>query len=357
MFLKYLIMIKFENLKKRENIILWIIIGIGALLRLTLLGQHRFHGDESLYAAWAIQMVKGKFMLVSKPYLLYKPPVYLIIAGIFYVLMPFNEIFAEIPNILADTASIFLIYKITMKLYKNREKAFLSALIFALIPVNILFSATAFLDTMMVTMFLLSFYFLIESKYFLFGLFYALSIMTKQFAVFYIVLIFLYIIYRTIWKKDFNIRKFLYLSLAGFIAGAILPVLWGIRNSIYAGHDWYFALFAWMGITDQHVIYTFSISDFFQRFKIWMYYYNLVFVNKIISMLMLAMIIGSFVKNTALRIRDKYFGQDIVLITALLILILLTTVSHMPIYNRYIVTFVPLSSAVYRKFYNKYFQH
>src|SRR6056297_648920 len=129
---------------------LFSIMAVGALLRVALLGQHRFHGDEALYAYWAMDIAEKTSPYVGYAFLLDKPPVFMLIAALFYSVMPVNEIFAELPNIIAGILSIYFIYKIALCYFDSIYTALLAALLYSLSPVNILFSATAFTDPLMV---------------------------------------------------------------------------------------------------------------------------------------------------------------------------------------------------------------
>src|ERR1017187_5725312 len=126
------------------------IISLQLIIILTLTGQHRFHGDEALYARWAQDMAKSSGIYVDSPYLLYKPPVYLFAAALSYAIFPVREIFAVIPNCLATVLSTLLVFMITSKLYSDKIKGLTAAILFALVPYIDLFAPTVFLDPLMV---------------------------------------------------------------------------------------------------------------------------------------------------------------------------------------------------------------
>ena len=95
---------------------LLLVLGIGALLRVTLISGYRFHPDEALYATWARLIATGKDLWLAQQ-LVDKPPLNLyILAGLFGTLGASEEI-ARIPNILFSLASIALLYDIATALY------------------------------------------------------------------------------------------------------------------------------------------------------------------------------------------------------------------------------------------------
>ncbi len=206
-----------KNILKHKNLLLFSIIVVGALLRISLLGQHRFHGDEALYAYWAMDMAEKSSLYVGYAFLLDKPPVFMLIAALFYSVMPVSEIFAELPNIIAGILSIYFIYKIASYYFNNIYAAFLATLIYSLAPVNILFSATAFTDPLMVFFGLAGLFFLLRGRYFAFGAVLGLALGTKQFAVFLLPLFLAVIIRDILVKKDVNIKQLVKRGAAGFI--------------------------------------------------------------------------------------------------------------------------------------------
>jgi len=175
-----------EQLNKHEKLMLILIIFFAGIISVSLIGQHRFHGDEALYASWATSMAKSTSIYVGTPYSLYKPPFFLFASALIFAIIPIKEIFAIIPNILSFLLSIYVVFLILLNFYKDKYVALTGALIFSLSPVNLLFSATAFMDPLLVLFLLFSTYYLINKKYFISGLFFGLAFGTKSFAVFYL---------------------------------------------------------------------------------------------------------------------------------------------------------------------------
>lgn len=57
-----------------EKIIFIFILILSLIISCSLIGHHRFHGDEALYVSWGMDMAKSSSIYVDKGYSLYKPP-------------------------------------------------------------------------------------------------------------------------------------------------------------------------------------------------------------------------------------------------------------------------------------------
>ena len=310
------------------------IISLQLIIILTLTGQHRFHGDEALYARWAQDMAKSSGIYVDSPYLLYKPPVYLFAAALSYAIFPVREIFAVIPNCLATVLSTLLVFMITSKLYSDKIKGLTAAILFALVPYIDLFAPTAFLDPLMVMFCLAAFLSVLEGRMLLAGIVFGLALGTKQFAVFYLPV---YLLFYLVSGNKIRLKSFLgdfLLFLSGFTASFGVSVLWGILNSLHHHKPFYFALNSWFGNQDRTEIYKLSFNSMYGRMGEWLVYYGNIFVRPWISVLVLMFVTASL----ALK-RER---PSALLAASLLFLFLFTSISRMPIYDRYILTFLPL---------------
>ncbi|MFP4467150.1 MAG: ArnT family glycosyltransferase [Candidatus Goldiibacteriota bacterium] len=320
-----------DKKERAYNILLFFIIALGALIRAAVIGDHRLHGDEALYAFWAVDIAKNTGFILSAPFALYKPPVFLYLAALSYSFFPIKEVFSMLPNIIAGIFSIYLVFKTAEKIF-DKETAFAAALIFALSPVNILFSATAFMDTLMVMFALWAAYFLIEKRYMTAGLMFGLALGTKQFAVFFIPF-YLYLIFYA--PGTHNIRRMAARGLQGFGIGFLFPLIWGAANSLSMKKPVYYFLNVWFGSGDRPEVFraAVSFSDIISRAGEWIYIYNMIFVFKWISIVFLI-----FIAAALIRFKKKYLG----LAAAAAVVFAATTVSQMPIFDRYVVTFAPV---------------
>lgn len=317
-----------EHLNKYEKIAFIFIIFLSCIISISLIGQHRFHGDEAWYSSLSMNMSRH-LIFVSKPYLLYKPPIYFFLIEIFYSLFPSKEVFAVIPNILAFVFSIHILFLILNKMYNNFYIGLLGSLLFALSPINLLFSATAFIEPVLVSFILLSIYFLLIKKYFLFGIFLGLAFGTKQFVIFYLFFYFLIFLI----DNTNNKKARIYEIILGFLIIYIPIILWGILNSLKINQDFLYAIKGWWGITDRTDAFIFNFHTFTNRVKEWVYYFNLIYFEKIIYVPLYIIIILNLI-----IFRKKY---DILITLTLIIIFFILSLSQMPIYDRYIITFTP----------------
>lgn len=315
-----------------EKIIFIFILILSLIISCSLIGHHRFHGDEALYVSWGMDMAKSSSIYVDKGYSLYKPPYLFFLISFFYIFFPTKETFSYIPNIISFIFSIIIFFKLLLHYYnKNKSIALIGSILFALTPYNLLFSSTAFLDTTMVFFTLTAIYFLLKQNYFLFGIFFGLAFGTKQFCIFYILFILLIILFKIINKNDS--KQIIIKSIFGFILAFLPAFLWGIFNSVRQRYFYFYAFLNWLGILDRPESFIFNFSNFLSRINQWLYYYKLIFYSKIIYIpILIAILINLIFKHTL---------KDFIVFINILFLLLLTSISHMPIYDRYIITFIP----------------
>jgi len=121
-------------------------------LRLSLIAEQGFHGDEAIYGYWAQLVASGRDpLLLSVP--LDKPPLFIyLLAGVFKLFGP-TEVAARLIGEAASLAVVGLVYALGGRLY-GRQVASLAAAVMSLSPFNILFAPTAFTDPLMVALIL-----------------------------------------------------------------------------------------------------------------------------------------------------------------------------------------------------------
>ncbi|HET7088838.1 MAG TPA: glycosyltransferase family 39 protein [Anaerolineae bacterium] len=136
----------------------WIVATLCALAFALQLGpamQNRFHPDEALYTAWAMQIVSGRDALLSGAPV-DKPPLSMYIMATSLWALGRSEIAARLPNLIAATLSVALVWQWAKAFYPARSRAgeegggVVAALAVALSPFTIAFGGTAFLDPLMV---------------------------------------------------------------------------------------------------------------------------------------------------------------------------------------------------------------
>lgn len=161
---------------------IWPILGLGLLLRLSLIGANRFVGDEALFSHWGLLIATGKDIALNSE-IVDKPPVFFYTLAVFFRLFGPSEAVARLPNILASTGGIAIVYAAAQRLYGTRT-AVLAALLLALSPFDIQFAPTAFTDPLMVVLASLSCLLALEGHSLGAGLAMGLAAMTKQTAIF-----------------------------------------------------------------------------------------------------------------------------------------------------------------------------
>jgi 4-amino-4-deoxy-L-arabinose transferase-like glycosyltransferase len=123
---------------------------LGTLARVPPLAANRFHPDEALYSDWALRVADWQdVMLNGVP--VDKPPLFIYILAVTFNLLGPTEAAARLPSLLAGVASIALAYGLGRRLY-GTASGLIAAALMAASPYNILFSATALTDPLMVAL-------------------------------------------------------------------------------------------------------------------------------------------------------------------------------------------------------------
>ncbi len=104
-------------------------------------------------------------------------------------------------------------------------------------------------------------------------------------------------------------------------------------NSVKHGHPFYFFLLTWSGKIGRPEVFSMGFENFFTRTASWLYCYSTIFGYKVIAIL-IALLAG-----VNLLVKRKL--DDILLFLVIIFLFFITTISHMPIYDRYILAFIP----------------
>jgi 4-amino-4-deoxy-L-arabinose transferase-like glycosyltransferase len=213
---------------------LLMILLFGALLRFHALAEDvRFHPDEALFATFARNAaVHGEWML---PGALDKTPLSIYAAALSMHLTAVyvnekqvldldlrqGETAARLPNAFAGIVLIALVYILGRTLHDEATGLF-AALLTAISPQLVAFSATSFTDMLMLTLCVASLTMAARKRFAWSGLWLALAIWAKQQGVFYLPLV-LWQVYSH--QKGVNWRALLRFRLS-FAAGIALLLLW-----------------------------------------------------------------------------------------------------------------------------------
>ena len=167
---------------------LGLVIGLAALIRVSLIASNRFHGDEALYSYWGLLVASGKDIFLRQGVIVDKPPVFLYTLALFFRIFGPSETAARLPNILASLASIVIVYHIVADL-ADRRVALLSILFLCLSPFDIQFAPTAFTDPLMVALAVGSCLLALKGRPLPAGVVAGLAVMTKPTAIFFMPLL------------------------------------------------------------------------------------------------------------------------------------------------------------------------
>lgn len=130
-------------------------------LRMAVMGQHRLHPDEALYGHWGLLILSGRDpWLTTVP--AYKPPLlpYVTFGSLWLLgcdpFVPLQPAAAEwavrFPGLVAGMATVALTGRLAAVLYRDALIGLAACLVIALSPFALLFSATGFIDPVMVAL-------------------------------------------------------------------------------------------------------------------------------------------------------------------------------------------------------------
>lgn len=123
---------------------------VAAMLRFPALFANHFAADEALFATWARWIATWRDPLLQlQP--LDKPPLAFYLQALGYPMFGPVEWAARLPNFAASLCLVPLVWLLAWRLFGERKTAVFAAAFMALSPFPVQFSATAFLDPLLVT--------------------------------------------------------------------------------------------------------------------------------------------------------------------------------------------------------------
>ncbi len=146
----------------------WWLVGVSgaaAVFRFHGLFANTFQPDEALFATWARFIAVWRDPLLQTQ-LVDKPPLLFYLQALFYPLQGPVEWAARLPNFIASLLCVPLVGVLAWRLYRDGRTAVLAAIILALSPLAIQFSATAFTDPLLTTLLCASLVCVVSSKRF-----------------------------------------------------------------------------------------------------------------------------------------------------------------------------------------------
>jgi hypothetical protein len=217
-----------ERIVSRPYLLLALVVAVAALLRVSLIGTNRFHGDEALYSHWGLLIASGQDLFLRKGVIVDKPPVFLYTLALFFRLFGPTEIAARLPNVISSLVSIAIVYHIALTL-SNRRVALLSTVFMALSPFDVQFAPTAFTDPLMVCLALASLLLALKRRHLWAGLTMGLAVMTKPTALLFVplLLFFIAVPFGSGWRGKHLGLALLRVGL-GFLAVCLAVVCWDV---------------------------------------------------------------------------------------------------------------------------------
>lgn len=161
---------------------------LGAALRFHGLFANSFHADEALFAGWArlIAVWRDPLLLTQA---VDKPPLLFYLQASFYPLFGPVEWAARMPSLVASLLIIPLTAQVARRLTGDTRAAVLAALLVAVAPLAVQFSATAFSDPLLTFWLMAALYCARRPAPFTAGLLFGLALATKYQALLFVPLL------------------------------------------------------------------------------------------------------------------------------------------------------------------------
>ena len=151
---------------------------IGVFIRLSIYNLEPLFMDTAYYASLARSIAEGDYLLQVN-HMSDKPPLFFYIQALCFEFLGVSESVAVLPSFLGGMISIGIIYLLGRDL-KNPVAGFLAAFLFAISPGSVMLSASGLIDSLFMTVTLLSFWTLIHSRFYWTGFLIGIAFGMKQ---------------------------------------------------------------------------------------------------------------------------------------------------------------------------------
>ncbi|RJP59246.1 MAG: hypothetical protein C4541_06485 [Candidatus Auribacter fodinae] len=302
------------------------IVIIGIVLRIIAFGGHTvIHIDEALYSNWAASIGHNHKLLFTISGV-DKPPLFYYLVGASMFLFGPNDQAAKLPGLAIGSLTIMLGALIAYALLRRKDASLWTAFFFALSPFEIAYGPTVFADASCMFFALAAVYAILARLPIMSGLFFGLSIITKQSAIYFLPL------YAILYIIRFRMRLY---PLKGVLAGVLYPLVPTLIWALLIADR---GLGVFFGICKQEF---FSKGEGISLFK-WLAFAQYITGNWLTFILSLAAIIGALVfygYDLARKRSESDPDRYCELIAMLLFVIGYTamiSVLQYPLYSRYV---------------------
>jgi ABC-type multidrug transport system fused ATPase/permease subunit len=224
---------------KRKIIIMGLLFILAVFARLVYLGETEILGDEPAYSVRSIGLLDVSTNVQETPIDWFDelpfwtslsfhdhPPLTFFINNFFIKFFGDSLMVTRLPSALFSIFTIFLVYLITKKLFKDEYIAFFASALFAVNAISIFYARSAMMESFTLFFILLTFYLFLmslENKKLLpfFGLSFGLSVLSKYVALGALPL---YLLILLIYKREYFKDFYLYISwiVALFVVSPVI---------------------------------------------------------------------------------------------------------------------------------------
>ena len=213
-----------------KSTVLWLsgIMVLGAIFRLSIFNLEPLFMDSAYYASLGRAIAEGDYLLQVN-HMSDKPPLFFYIQALCFELFGVSESVAVLPSFLGGMISIGIIYLLGRDL-KNPVAGFLAAFLYAISPGSVWLSAWGLIDSLFMTVILLSFWTLIHRRFywtgFLIGIAFGMKQTILSFGPLYFLCLLIIEFHHHSGKEAlYSVSKSVFKMLPGFFS-VFLPVLY-----------------------------------------------------------------------------------------------------------------------------------
>ena len=215
-------------LDKYSVLFLSAIMLIGAIFRLSIYNLEPLFMDTAYYASLGRSIAEGDYLLQIN-HMGDKPPLFFYIQALCFALFGVSESVAVLPSFLGGMISIIIIYLLGRDL-KNPVAGFLAAFLYAISPGSVWLSTWGLIDSLFMTVILLSFWTLIHRRFywtgFLIGIAFGMKQTILSFGPLYFLCLLIIEFHHHSGKQALNsVSKSVFKMIPGFFS-IFLPVLY-----------------------------------------------------------------------------------------------------------------------------------